>query len=118
MDKPHRRWSPATPDQQELAATGLKWLEDCKLEVVLVPAPDPKHVDHKIRMVNNQNPCWYQRMAGRRGFDKRGKKKRYGSLRVYVVRALKRVVSGWVDPIGVELEALEEIERDLREGYR
>lgn len=118
MKKPHRRWHQSTEEQQKIAADGLKWLETNQLEVVLIPAPDPRHVEHKIRVVNNQNPCWYQRMAKRRGFDKRSHKKRYGPLRQYVIKALKRVVSGWFDPIGLEGEILEEIRRDIREGFR
>ncbi len=118
VDKPHRRWGPSDTKQRELAEDGLKWLETHRLEVELAPATDPRHTDHKIRVVTNQNPRWYRRMAKRRGFNNRSKKKKYGPLRQYVVRALKRVVSGWIDPIGVELEALEEIERDIREGNR
>lgn len=32
------------------------------LEVALVPAPDPKHPDHMIRVAISQNPSWYQEL--------------------------------------------------------
>jgi hypothetical protein len=34
-------------------------LESNKLDVVLVPAPDPKHCNHMIRKAINNNPQWY-----------------------------------------------------------
>lgn len=30
-----------------------------KLKVVLSPAPDPQHADHKIRIAQSHNPEWY-----------------------------------------------------------
>lgn len=35
-------------------------LKQEKLEVKLIPAPEPRHVDHKIHIVVNQNPEWYR----------------------------------------------------------
>ena len=34
-------------------------LEKNKLSVVLVPAPDPRHHSHKIRVAASHNPTWY-----------------------------------------------------------
>ena len=31
-----------------------------KLDVVLIPAPDPQFIGHKIRVVQNENPEWYR----------------------------------------------------------
>src|SRR3989338_7794172 len=38
----------------------LHELEENRLEVVLIPAPDPQHHGHKIRAVQNSNPSWYR----------------------------------------------------------
>lgn len=35
-------------------------LRSNKLEVILIPAPEPKHLGHMIRIVENQNPDWYR----------------------------------------------------------
>ena len=40
----------------------LKDLKENKLIVELIPAPDPKHIDHKIRVVTNSNPEWYKEL--------------------------------------------------------
>lgn len=37
----------------------LKELEDQQLQVVLVPAPDPRHLHHMIRQAESHNPAWY-----------------------------------------------------------
>jgi hypothetical protein len=37
-------------------------LESNRLEVILVPAPDPKHTGHMIRAVENRNPGWYSNL--------------------------------------------------------
>lgn len=36
-----------------------------KLEVVLVPAPEPKHVCHQIRVAVNRPPDWFSAVAQR-----------------------------------------------------
>ena len=33
-----------------------------RLEVILVPAPEPKHCGHMIRAVANRNPDWYREL--------------------------------------------------------
>lgn len=40
----------------------LKELESRRLEVLLIPAPDPKFEGHKIRVAENSNPDWYQEL--------------------------------------------------------
>ena len=37
-------------------------LEKNKLQVILTPAPEPKHQCHKIRVVETQNPSWYREL--------------------------------------------------------
>jgi hypothetical protein len=69
-----------------------------------------------IRVVEALNPVWYSRMAQARGFDQVGRKKRYGPLRQYVIKACKRIISGWKDPVGLEDEILEEYEQYYEEA--
>lgn len=33
-----------------------------KLRVILIPAPEPQHYDHKIRVVEIANPQWYSKL--------------------------------------------------------
>ena len=40
----------------------LEELKHRKLEVILVPALDPHHEGHKIRMAVNENPEWYKKL--------------------------------------------------------
>ena len=37
-------------------------LEMKRLRVILIPAPDPRHYNHRIRAVETKNPPWYSRM--------------------------------------------------------
>ncbi len=45
---------------REEAGFLLHDLEENRLEVVLIPAPEPMHRGHKIRAVQNSNPDWYR----------------------------------------------------------
>ncbi len=58
-----------------------------RLEVILVPAPDPKHTGHMIRAVDGQNPSWYQKIFGQDESIKRQ----------HSLKALKRISSGDVN---------------------
>lgn len=100
-----RCWKKSTKEQKKLAKIGLEWLDSQRLEVILIPAPEPKHHDHKIRVAIDSNPPWYSRMAQSRASS--------GSLRQRVRRALKRVLSGWCDPQGLEDEIFEELKSDI-----
>lgn len=114
VKKPNRRWRRSTEEQRKLAGFGLDWLESQRLEIILIPAPEPKHHDHKIRVVAERNPPWYSRMAQARGMDGgRRSSKRYGPLRQYVRRALLRLINGWYDPVGLEDEILKELKEDV-----
>jgi len=46
-----------------------------QLTVVLRDAPDPRHSNHKIRVVNEENPLWYKAL-----YAERGRMRRYLSL--------------------------------------
>ena len=72
----------------------LNDLKQRKLEVILVPAPEPKHTGHEIRAVANQNPGWYQELYGAYSFEatyiskKTGRKRRYLRSRVGMQKSL------------------------------
>ncbi len=40
----------------------LNELKQNRLEVVLIPAPEPRFEGHKIRIVNSSNPTWYSEL--------------------------------------------------------
>ena len=40
-------------------------LLECKLEVVLMPAPEPRHCGHCIRVAVNRPPVWFSDVARR-----------------------------------------------------
>lgn len=111
--KPYSRWRRSTAEQQEIAKVGYDWLKNQRLDVVLIPAPEPTHHDHKIRSVVEHNPPWYSRMAKARGMDKH--MHRGGSLRFRTLRALQRLIDGWFHPCGLEEEILDELGKDLAE---
>lgn len=35
------------------------------LHTILVPAPEPMHVGHMVRVVDNQNPDWYRELCAK-----------------------------------------------------
>jgi hypothetical protein len=46
-------------------------LQEYRLEVVLTPAPDPRHHGHMVRAAVNQNPQWYSDLFDREGYVRR-----------------------------------------------
>jgi hypothetical protein len=113
VKKPNRRWHRSTEGQRKIAEMGLEWLESERLQIILIPAPEPKHHGHMIRVVAERNPAWYSRIAHAHGIL--DKKKSCGPIRQQVRRALLRMINGWYDPIGLEDEILEELTIDLKE---
>lgn len=78
-------------------------------EVVLIPAPDPQHSGHKIRMIQSHNARWYREFADQfqscRGKGaKRMKRPRTFIKRLYMEAALIRMTEG--DFSGVYVERL------------
>lgn len=45
----------------------LNELESFKHKVILVPAPEPKHSCHKIRVRDEKNPDWFSKLNEGRG---------------------------------------------------
>lgn len=59
-------------------------LEQNRLSVVLVPAPNPIHESHKIRAVESENPVWYRDLFDNAGYVRRKS----------IADALRRIIDG------------------------
>jgi len=57
-----------TFDQQAVAYTLLQEMCEQRLEVVLVPAPEPMHCMHQVRVAVSRNPKWYRDAFAARGY--------------------------------------------------
>src|SRR4051794_35935647 len=79
-----------------LATEMLNDLETWRLEVVLIPAPDPQHSCHRVRCVQSQNPVWYRKFCELypSGRQRRSWKPDTRIKREQTVRALKRIIDG------------------------
>jgi hypothetical protein len=92
-------------------------------EVLLTPAPQPKHRNHKVYTMVGQNIDWYRGLAAHYGIGERvgkGRKnhKKYPPLRKQVITALERIIEGWIDPVARDLWLLQEIEESAtRRGW-
>ena len=76
------------------------------LEVVLVPAPEPKHSIHMIRVCQSKNPDWYRKFceqypANRRTPRTRGK---FDTKikRQHTIKALENILRGKTKGVYVE----------------
>lgn len=74
-------------------------LENSFFEVVLIPAPDPQHSEHKVRAVQYANPLWYSKLCGlytstRGKGRKRMKRPRTIINRSNTFRALNAMIDG------------------------
>jgi len=69
----------------------LAHLESQPMRVVLVPAPDPRHSGHKIRVVESRPPKWYLDIAARWGYWRRGQGR---FERRKLMRAINRIREG------------------------
>jgi hypothetical protein len=77
-------------------------LQAYELEVVLVPAPDPRHSGHKIRVAQNQNARWYQEFCAQYRSNRRGRKWRTRIKRRETIRALENILDGKTEGLYVE----------------
>lgn len=89
-------------------------LREQKLEVVLVPAPDPKHHCHYIRVVENRPPVWFSEFAHHyMRSSKRAPRPRPNFIkRRETMRALESIAAGKTDTIYAQ-RWLREIRRIL-----
>jgi hypothetical protein len=67
-----------TTTERQAAAEMLFELGEQRLEVALVPAPNPRHRGHQVRCVVNENPDWYRRLAARSMKKRRPRRHRTG----------------------------------------
>ena len=80
---------------QKLARQYLLELESSHLEVVLIPAPDPRHPTHMVRAVQEQNCRWYRELCEEHPSNGHSKKLKFQTKikRNLVVKALKSLAS-------------------------
>ncbi len=88
------------PDVREkavfLASDMLSEMIRDRLSVVLIPAPDPKFVNHNIRACEGSNPEWYSYLWNKYSYAPTGRYRKNRSLiqRSRVQSALNRIVQG------------------------
>jgi len=74
----------------------LAELNDMRLEVALVPAPDPRHCHHQVRAVFGRNPGWYRELCAAYPRFRRIRKERFVDprfKRADVAETLSRLLS-------------------------
>lgn len=77
--KSHRRRTVTAPEYLRPALGAmLHSLREGRLDVGLATAPDPRHSGHRIRVVNGQNPEWYQELCSQYTVHRRNTRKRLG----------------------------------------
>ena len=69
-------------------------LEENKLSVVLIPAPDQKFTGHMIRRAETQNPIWYKSLCNDFISERKGGPPRTYIKRGHVLRALDNLIKG------------------------
>lgn len=73
----------------------LQELEGQRLTVILVPAPEPKHPGHCIRVAVEWNPSWYSDLVWQRTYVPKGKRLERPTVgRREVVNALRKLIAG------------------------
>ena len=98
------------PVLKQAAGIMARQLQENKLSVVLVDAPVKKHMDHKVRMVENRNPDWYRKLCARHTKNRsvpRIRKFKFHDTKIVrgdVIKALERIKNG--DDRGVYAERL------------
>jgi hypothetical protein len=103
-----RTWSSfATDEDRKLARRALQELENERLMIVLVPAPDPHFEGHKIRVIGSENPKWYQQFVSGR-WDRRGCQVKRSRVTRALIRVYKR---GWIRGNGYERSLIKELRK-------
>ena len=79
---------------------GEMYLEllDRKQSVVLIPAPDPRYTEHKIRVAENRPPEWFSNFCSkypRTNGNKKYRKFRSKINRIAVLSALNQLKQGY-----------------------
>lgn len=69
-----------------------------RLEVILTPAPEPRHRGHMVRTVAMTNPGWYRQFCAdhptQRTRPRRGHKPDTAIKRAHTLRALQEIANG------------------------
>lgn len=87
------------PTPQQL----LDELESTWLEVVLIPAPDPRHTGHCIRVAHQHNPLWYKAFCLKYNRSRNRYRKPDTLInRAHTIRALRNMINGKTSGIYVE----------------
>ena len=86
------------------AETMLDELETFQISVVLVDAPEKRHSEHKIRMVEIQNPKWYRDFCSLYRSARNDRSTRFHTAikRAWTIKALKRIIAGETSGVYVE----------------
>lgn len=92
----------STEEEKALARWALETLETQHNRIGLVPAPDPHHTSHMIRVQAESNPEWYREYASSYWRGNR----QLNLKRSRVEKALQRVVKGKVRGNGYEVDLL------------
>src|SRR5688572_32242163 len=79
---------------RRLAKRYLMELESAQLEVVLIPAPEPRHSTHQVRAVQEQNCEWYRQFCEEHPSNRRGSKLRTKIKRRLTILALLALANG------------------------
>ena len=95
-----------------------KELVESGLEVILVPAPDPRHCGHKIRASSTQNPDWYKSICDR--FPQKRDRKLRGTYvkRDRVLKALRDLIGKGSSRSRYAAPLIEEAELELEESLK
>jgi len=74
----------------------LEELESGGLEVMLSPAPDPRHYEHMVRVAVQTNPRWYKELCRRYPSSRKDNPggKRTRVKRREILRVLRRLIDG------------------------
>lgn len=65
-----------------------------RLEVILAPAPEPRHCMHCIRVCVDRNPRWYRQLLDRHPSFRRRCRPDSRVKRACVVRVLEQLIAG------------------------
>jgi len=83
---------------EDAAIQLIRSLEAKRLRVSLVPAPDPRHSGHKVRVVEEQNSAWYRDLCqdyiSSRRIHPSCKKTKTAIKRAHTLRALRKISQG------------------------
>lgn len=94
-------------DINKMAGIMLKQLKNNKLSIVLIPAPEPKHPDHKIRSAEETNPDWYSKLCSNYSSNRISNREKQDTIikRSCTITALEKISSGTIKG-GIYIERL------------